>query len=419
MQIHYCDGCGNRIDIDEGIADGDKIYCKACAATRDIPPPNPPGASGSNRGIAASGSGLRHTPGGSRPTGGSRRSPGLGTSRRSPGGGNPVQANPTPKAPAKSRTATVKQPRATDGNSDDTSESSDYANKPALIYGLLGLGLILAGAGIFLITKANNVQPPPIVKPEKAEKTIDAKQVDIGKLDPKPPVEPPRQDSAPIGILSNTGSNDREDYAQRELDRIHDMEKSGMNPGVLMKRYQSLATSSSSRGTKAGREAEESLKSLPGAVMRQPDNPGNTVPGVSAEYYPFDQNLEASFKKQPNGKTILKKIDVPSTKIAEYFGRQEWVAVRFTGYLEVPRDGTYILSVKSDDGSKLFIGDILWIDHDGSHESTEKSESVMLKAGKHQFRLDYYQGAGNGDVFFLWSGPGINHQIVPESALSH
>ena len=48
--------------------------------------------------------------------------------------------------------------------------------------------------------------------------------------------------------------------------------------------------------------------------------------------------------------------------------RTEYFALRFTGYISVPSDGTYTFYLGSDDGSHLYINDNLIVDNDGAHE---------------------------------------------------
>jgi hexosaminidase len=74
--------------------------------------------------------------------------------------------------------------------------------------------------------------------------------------------------------------------------------------------------------------------------------------------------------------------------------RAEQYAVRFTGFLRVPDDALYDLSLVSDDGSRLVIGDRVVIDNDGFHGAEERRGMIALRAGLHPLRVDYFQATG-------------------------
>lgn len=63
-------------------------------------------------------------------------------------------------------------------------------------------------------------------------------------------------------------------------------------------------------------------------------------------------------------------------------------------------EGTYVFTVGSDDGFRLYIDGQLvmqdWVDH--SYET--KSYTATLTEGQHQFRLDFYENAGNARFSF-------------------
>ena len=90
---------------------------------------------------------------------------------------------------------------------------------------------------------------------------------------------------------------------------------------------------------------------------------------------------------------------------------------KFAGYLDVPRDGVYILTLASDDGSRLYLGNDLIIDNDGLHSLQEKSAEVALSAGMHSIAVEYFERTGGAELKVLWSGPGVEKQVIPNSAL--
>lgn len=92
-------------------------------------------------------------------------------------------------------------------------------------------------------------------------------------------------------------------------------------------------------------------------------------------------------------------------------------AMRFTGFLDVPRDGVYTLTLGSDDGSVMTLGDGVLIDHDGLHSYEEKSSTVALAKGTHPFSVSFFEKSGGYDLKLFWSTPGGKKEAVPSKAM--
>ncbi|WP_254448835.1 NPCBM/NEW2 domain-containing protein [Spirosoma rhododendri] len=97
-------------------------------------------------------------------------------------------------------------------------------------------------------------------------------------------------------------------------------------------------------------------------------------------------------------------------------GRDQNYGLRFTGYINVPTDGTYTFYTTSDDGTKLYIGSTEVVSNDGVHGDQEQSGSIGLKAGKHAFTVVYFQGVGGQSLSASYSGPNLGKQAIPASA---
>jgi len=98
---------------------------------------------------------------------------------------------------------------------------------------------------------------------------------------------------------------------------------------------------------------------------------------------------------------------------------EEDIGVVLTGFIEAPERGVYRFWLSSDDGSRLFIGDQLLVDHDGLHGSSAVWGDAPLEAGHHAVRVEFFQRGGGADLKLEWSGPGMTRQVVPASALTH
>ncbi len=90
---------------------------------------------------------------------------------------------------------------------------------------------------------------------------------------------------------------------------------------------------------------------------------------------------------------------------------------RFTGYLQVPKDGEYAFATVSDDGSKLAIGGTLVVNNNGLHAPEEKSGKIALKAGRHPILVAFFEREGGEHLEVFWEGPGIPKQKIPAAAL--
>ena len=104
-----------------------------------------------------------------------------------------------------------------------------------------------------------------------------------------------------------------------------------------------------------------------------------------------------------------------------YFGNiNNNIAVEFKGTLAVAEDMNADFRLVSDDGSYLYINDRLIIDHGGFHSVEAKDGEVILKAGKNDIRVVYFNGAAEGAVSLQWAPHGAaGYEIVPAELFTH
>jgi hypothetical protein len=95
-------------------------------------------------------------------------------------------------------------------------------------------------------------------------------------------------------------------------------------------------------------------------------------------------------------------------------------ALRFRGYIDIPKDGEYTFVLKADDGARFFLDGKLVIDHDGQHPATPMSSpKLTLTAGKHPIELLYHESWGGSHLSLAYEGPGITLQEIPATAYFH
>ncbi|HUT32345.1 MAG TPA: PA14 domain-containing protein [Planctomycetota bacterium] len=92
-------------------------------------------------------------------------------------------------------------------------------------------------------------------------------------------------------------------------------------------------------------------------------------------------------------------------------------AVRWTGRVVAPRDGSYRFITTSDDGVRLSIAGKRIIDNWTDHGTTEDAGSIELKAGSHDLLLEFYENSGGATIRLEWEGPGVPRQVIPTEAL--
>ncbi|WP_052733079.1 PA14 domain-containing protein [Hymenobacter terrenus] len=150
----------------------------------------------------------------------------------------------------------------------------------------------------------------------------------------------------------------------------------------------------------------------PTTTLRPAENPTNIAAGLNYNYNQGTWNKLPDFEQLPALRTgTVTTFDLSSANQADNF------AFHFYGYINVPADGQYTFATKSDDGSKLYIGNTLVVDNDGLHDIVEKSGTIGLKAGKHFIAVDYFEATGGNTLQVFFQGPGLAKQLVPASAL--
>lgn len=93
-----------------------------------------------------------------------------------------------------------------------------------------------------------------------------------------------------------------------------------------------------------------------------------------------------------------------------------WSA-RWTGFIEAPATGDYLLHTVSNDGVRLRIDGRLVIDNWTDHGETEDTAKVTLTQGqRHPVTLEYFYNGGQGVTKLLWTLPGGKKEPIPANA---
>jgi alpha-mannosidase len=88
--------------------------------------------------------------------------------------------------------------------------------------------------------------------------------------------------------------------------------------------------------------------------------------------------------------------------------------VVYDGFITIPESGAYTFFTTSDDGSSFTIDNVLITDNDGAHGESEEAGYVLLDAGLHKVRVQYYNGSTDFAFSLAVEGPGIKKQAIPK-----
>jgi len=163
---------------------------------------------------------------------------------------------------------------------------------------------------------------------------------------------------------------------------------------------------------------------LPASALFHKAGGSGGEPGLFAEFFKTEEGSEDfpdfPASKQPELKRVDKNINFESTQ-DDWPGThyKDFFYIRWTGKIRIPTEGSYTLSLESDDGSRMFIDGKQVLDNGGAHAMVEVSGTVQLTAGDHALKVEYFEKDVDAGCKMSWSGPGIEKQIVPPSALVH
>jgi hypothetical protein len=147
-----------------------------------------------------------------------------------------------------------------------------------------------------------------------------------------------------------------------------------------------------------------------------PQEPGVTLRVFDVQT-PLSKLCTLKPGQTPNHDSLKATVDWSTAD--DFGGFADRFVTEVTGYLVVPRDGTYGFRLTSDDGSRLTIDDTTVVDHDGLHGAEPKDGAVTLTAGSHPLRVDHFERDGGQQLQLAWKPPGeSDFAVVPREALT-
>lgn len=94
-------------------------------------------------------------------------------------------------------------------------------------------------------------------------------------------------------------------------------------------------------------------------------------------------------------------------------------AMTWTGVIDIAQTGGHQFWLESDDGSQLFIGDVLVVDNSETHGLQEKTGYALLQKGKHNIKVTYCNKWGDYGLNVRYAPLGQAKTAVPTGILGH
>ena len=181
---------------------------------------------------------------------------------------------------------------------------------------------------------------------------------------------------------------------------------------LLQGTYQYVLTVTDNNGGIGRDTVQVNVNAAPLSNLLSANNTSGLVNGLDYKYYEGDWSVLPAFNSLNPVKTgTTNNFNISLANRADQYG------FSFSGYVDIPADGQYTFYTVSDDGSSLYIDNVLTVSNDGLHAAVEKSGVINLKAGKHVITGLFFQ-QGGGQVFQVkYEGMGISKQAIPASAL--
>ncbi len=121
--------------------------------------------------------------------------------------------------------------------------------------------------------------------------------------------------------------------------------------------------------------------------------------GTDYEYYEGNFLRTADMKGSPAATGTIPEPDITVARLEDHFG------FIFKGFLHIGERGVWEFMTKSDDGSVLFIDDVLVVDNDGSHAAISATGRIALDEGYHSFTLKYIEDYEGHELEWGWKSP--------------
>jgi hypothetical protein len=163
---------------------------------------------------------------------------------------------------------------------------------------------------------------------------------------------------------------------------------------------------------KGGTATAEAWVNVGDVPFLNPSPPAASMAGLNYRYYHGSWSTLPDFERQlPVKEGVESRITLAPRERNSRFG------FVFEGFLDVPTSDVYSFHLRSNDGSRLWVGDELVVENDGLKASaTELSGNLPLNAGLHPFRLEFFHNTGSEFLSLEWSRLDMPREPIPDAA---
>jgi alpha-L-fucosidase len=148
--------------------------------------------------------------------------------------------------------------------------------------------------------------------------------------------------------------------------------------------------------------------------LMKASKPVKPAAGLNYNYFEAEDMSAGKMQQiQPSKTGVANKFSVDNKSRKSKFG------FVFTGYINITKTGLYDFFTSSDDGSLLYIDDVLVVDNNGNHGMEEKSGKAVVEKGLHKIKLIYFDSAGDNGLTVSFNLSGQNKMEVPSGILFH
>jgi len=136
--------------------------------------------------------------------------------------------------------------------------------------------------------------------------------------------------------------------------------------------------------------------------------------GLNYSYYEAeDMSADKMGQLQPIKTGVVNNFNLDNKSRKSKFG------FVYTGFINIAKTGLHDFYTTSDDGSLLYIDDVLIVDNNGNHGMEERSGKAILEKGLHKIKVIYFDSAGENGLSVSFNISGQNKMEVPASILYH
>lgn len=150
-------------------------------------------------------------------------------------------------------------------------------------------------------------------------------------------------------------------------------------------------------------------------------NPKAEKPGIAFNTYQFAEGVgnfpEITGEMLPVTSGVVNAIHFED---GDFGDRAENFAIQAFGFINLKKGTNVVFRIVSDDGSRLFIGGEEVVDNGGNHGMEARDGEMNLRAGKHPFRLEYFQGGGGKGLSLQWRPYGTKEfTVIPPDIFTY